>query len=129
VVRPVAARGSPEIRAGPKPWRRVVETVWDLWPTADGRTVRPIGCPSPLLAVPSTRDREIEARTAAEAMPGAIEIKVTTRGFEVTMRGGTAAFPGMDEAFDFAQQSCQKPGNCAKSPAAASSAEQRRNRY
>jgi hypothetical protein len=41
-------------------------------------------------------------------MPGAIEIKMTTRGFEVTMRGRTAAFPRMDEAFDFAQQRLQE---------------------
>lgn len=37
-------------------------------------------------------------------MSGGIEIKMTTRGFEVTTRGRTAAFPSMDEAFDFAQQ-------------------------
>jgi hypothetical protein len=40
----------------------------------------------------------------AMTMPGAVEIKMTTRGVEVRMRGRAAAFPNMDEAFAFAQK-------------------------
>jgi hypothetical protein len=37
-------------------------------------------------------------------MPGAIEIKMTTRAFEVTTGNRTVGFPSMDEAFAFAQK-------------------------
>jgi hypothetical protein len=37
-------------------------------------------------------------------MPDAVEIRMTTRGYEVTTRGRTAAFPSIDEAFAFAQE-------------------------
>jgi hypothetical protein len=51
------------------------------------------------------RDCEIghdEGRTTI--MPSAVEIQMTSRGFVVTMRGRTAAFPRIDDAFDFAQK-------------------------
>lgn len=37
-------------------------------------------------------------------MTKTVEVKMTTRGFEVTTHGGTAAFARMDEAFEFAQK-------------------------
>ncbi len=37
-------------------------------------------------------------------MPNEVEIKMTMRGFEVTIGGRTARFPHLDEACDFAQQ-------------------------
>jgi hypothetical protein len=40
----------------------------------------------------------------ARIMTKTVEVKMTTRGFEVTTHGGTAAFARMDEAFEFAQK-------------------------